>query len=135
MAVAPKTIAMLVGGVLVVGGGFVLAPTLGDMFTQSVAPTTGVMGDDVEFAVNESGETYGSPIDGRVPELIVARAEGGKTGYVRVSELDLARNANRSTVDPNAVFTIDVYESDGVTTIGIFRVTDDTPGPRDGFNN
>lgn len=135
MAIAPKMIAMIVGGVVVVAGGFAAAPALGDLFTRSVAPSTGIVGEPVEFPVNENGETYGSPIDGQVPDLIVARAEGGKTGYVRVSELDLARNANRSTVDPNAVFTVDVYESDGETTIGVFRVTDDTPGPRDGLNN
>ncbi|WP_439564045.1 hypothetical protein [Microcella sp.] len=135
MAIAPKTIAMIVGGVVLVGGGFVAAPVLGDLFTQSVAPSTAIIGEPVEFAVNENGETYGSPINDRVPELIVTRAEGGKTGYVRVSELDLARNASRSNPDPNAVYNIDVYESDGTTTVGTFRVTDDTPGPRDGFNN
>ena len=54
---------------------------------------------------------------------------------MRVTELEHARNVRSSTADPNAVFDIDVYESDGETTIGIFRVLDDTPGPRDGFNN
>ena len=35
MAIAPKTIVMIAGGLLVVGGGFALAPTLGDMFTAA----------------------------------------------------------------------------------------------------
>ncbi|MBX9472560.1 hypothetical protein [Microcella sp.] len=135
MAVSPKTIVLVVVGLVVVGGGFVAAPALGDAFTQSVAPPADILGDDVEFAVNANGETYGSPINDRVPDLILTRAEGGKIGYVRVSELEHARNVRSSTADPNAVFDIDVYESDGETTIGIFRVLDDTPGPRDGFNN
>ena len=135
MAIAPKMIAMIVGGVVVVAGGFAAAPAIGDLFTQSVAPSTAIVGEPVEFPVNENGETYGSPINDRVPDLIVTRAEGGKTGYVRVSELDLARNSSRSNPDPNAVYNIDVYEADGVTTVGTFKVTDDTPGPRDGFNN
>lgn len=135
MAIAPKTIAMIARAVVIVGGGFIAAPALGDLFTQSVAPSSAILGDPVEFAVNANGETYGSPINDRVPELILTRAEGGKTGYVRVSELDLARNSSRSNPDPNAVYTIDVYEANGTTTIGTFRVKDDTPGPRDGFNN
>lgn len=135
MGMSPKIIALVVVGVVVVGGVFAAAPMLGDAFTASVAPSSTILGDDVEFAVNENGETYGSPINDRVPNLILIRAEGGAIGYVRVSELDLARNARRSTLDPNAVFTIDVYKSDGVTTVGVFNVKDDTPGPRDGFNN
>jgi len=135
MAVAPKTIALIVGGVVIVSAGFALAPTLGDLFTQSVAPSSEILGGPVEFAVNANGETYGSPINDRVPDLILTRAEGGKIGYVRVSELEFARNLRSSTPDPNRVFDIEVYESDGVTVIGNFRVLDDTPGPRDGFNN
>lgn len=135
MAIAPKTIAMIVGGVVLVGGGFAAAPALGDLFTQSVAPSTAIVGDEIEFEVNANGETFGSPLNDRVPDLIVARAEGGKIGYIRVSELEFARNLWRSTSDPNAVYDIPVYESDGITEIGVFRVLKDTPGPRDGFNN
>jgi len=135
MAIAPKTIAMIVGGILLVGGGFAVAPALGDAFTTAVAPSDEILGGPVEFDVNENGETYGSAINDQVPDLIVARAEGGKLGYIRVSELEFTRNLVRSDPDPNAVYQIDVYESDGETTIGTFRVLDDTPGPRDGFNN
>lgn len=134
VAITPKTIVLVVAGIVVVGGSFVAAPLVGDAFTQSLAPSGQIMGDPVEFGVNASGETYGSPLNDRVPDLILTRAEGGKTGYVRVSELDLARNAKRSALDPNAVFDIPVYESDGMTQIGTFRVMDDTPSPRDGFN-
>jgi hypothetical protein len=126
MAIAPKTIALTVGGVL--------APILGDVFTQSVSPSMEIMGGPVEFAVNANGETYGSPVNDQVPDLILTKAEGGKIGYVRVSELEFARNLRSSNPDPNEVIDIDVYESDGVTVIGNFRVLVDTPGPRDGFN-
>lgn len=135
MAVAPKTIVMIVGGVIVVGGAFAAAPVIGDLVDQSAAPPTSIIGDPVEFAVNENGETYGSAINERVPDLILARAEGGKVGYLRVSELEFTRNLVRSDPDPNAVYNIEVYESDGVTTIGTFRVRDDTPAPRDGLND
>ncbi|MCA1943627.1 MAG: hypothetical protein LDL15_08495 [Yonghaparkia sp.] len=135
MAVAPKTVVMIVGGVLLVGGAFAAAPAIGALVDQSAAPGATVAGGPVEFPVNENGETYGSAINDRVPDLIVARAEGGKLGYVRVSELEFTRNLVRSDPDANAVYNIDVYESDGTTTIGTFRVRDDTPAPRDGLDN
>lgn len=135
MAIAPKTVGLIVAGLLVVGGGFVAAPMLGDAFTQSVAPPTEILGESVEFAINANGETYGSPVNDTVPQLILTLADDGDTGYVRVSELDLARNSAKSTTNPDKVFTVDVYDSDGETVVGIFTVTADTPGARDGFNN
>lgn len=135
MSIPPKTIALIVGGVVVVGGAFALAPTLGDQFSASIAGDTEIVGAPVEFSVNATGETFGSPIDGTVPDLIVARSDGGEIGYVRVSELDLERNAAKSTTNPDAVFAVDVYESDGTTVIGELTVTADTPGARDGLNN
>lgn len=135
MGVAPKTILLVVAGLAVVGGGFVAAPLLGDAFTESVAPSTAILGESVEFAVNANGETYGSPVNDTVPKLILTLADDGDIGYVRVSELDLARNSAKSTTNPDAVFSVDVYRSDGVTVVGEFTVTADTPGARDGFNN
>lgn len=70
MAIAPKTIALAVGGLVVVGAGFAVAPILGDVFTQSIAPSSEILGGPVEFAVNANGETYGSPINDQVPDLI-----------------------------------------------------------------
>ena len=135
MATAPKTIVLIVAGIVVLGGGVIAAPMLGDAFSASVAPSTAVLGDPVEFDVNANGETYGSPLNERVPDLVLTRGEGGQLGYVRVDELDLARNARKSSTNPNAVFDIPLYESDGETKIGIFRVLDDTAGVRDGVNN
>ena len=135
MAVSPRTIVFIVGGLVVVGAGFALAPTLGDVFNQSLAADSEVMGGPIEHPVNAAGETYGSPIDGTVPDLITARSDEGVIGYVRVSELDQQRNLAKSTTNPDAVFAVDVYESDGVTVVGSLVVTKDTPGARDGFNN
>ncbi|RZT60676.1 hypothetical protein EV140_1190 [Microcella alkaliphila] len=130
MKITPKAIALTAVGVLVVGGAAVAAPMLGDSFTASVAPTAAA-GGPVEFAVNANGETYGSPLNEQVPDLILTQAEGGKIGYVRVSELNHARNVRKSSTNPNKVFDIPVYESDGETKIGVFRVLDDTENPRD----
>ena len=135
MAIAAKNIVFIVGGLVVVGVGFALAPTIGDVFNQSLAADSDIMGDPVEYLVNAAGETYGSPVDGSVPDLIAARSDDGVIGYVRVSELDQQRNLAKSTTNPDAVFAVDVYESDGVTVVGSLVVTKDTPGARDGFNN
>jgi hypothetical protein len=126
MKFTPKAIALTAVGVLLVGGAAVAAPMLGDSFTASVAPRPAAAGGPIEFAVNANGETYGSPLNEQVPDLILTRAEGGKIGYVRVSELNHARNVRKSSTNPNKVFDIPVYESDGETKIGVFRVLDDT---------
>lgn len=136
MATAPKTIVLLIAGVVVVGvGGFIAAPIVGDAFTASVAPPAEVVGEPIEFPVNDKGETYGSPVGDQVPDLIMARAEGGNLGYVRVSELEAARAARAESTNPNAVFDITVYRSDGETRAGVFRVLDDTGSPFDLIDN
>ena len=134
MSIPPKTIALIVGGVVVVGGAFVAAPALGDLFSASFGGGAGIVGEVGAFSVNEAGETYGSPGGGSVPDLIPARADDGVIGYVRVSELDLERNLAKSTTNPDAVFAVDVFESDGTTVVGELTVTADTPGARDGLN-
>lgn len=135
MKIAPKTIALIIVGTVVLGGVLVAAPTIGDMLTPSLAGNAGTVADDQDYPVNAAGETYGSPIEGSVPKLIPAFADEGELGYVRVSELDQQRNLARSSTNPNATFSVKMYQSDGETVIGTFAVTRDTPGPRDGFNN
>jgi hypothetical protein len=135
MSIPPKTIALIVGGVVLVGGAFLAAPALGDLFSAPLASTAPAAGDPVEFPVNDAGETYGSPVGGSVPKLIPARSDAGDIGYVRVSELDQQRNLAKSTTNPDAVFAVDVYEVDGETVIGSLTVTAETPGARDGLNN
>ncbi len=135
MALPAKTIALVVGGVVLVGGAFAAAPALGDLLAAPLAEDSAIIGDPVEYEVNAAGETYGSPVNGTVPDLIPARTDAGDIGYVRVSELDQQRNLAASSIDESKVFAVDVYESDGTTVIGTLTVTKDTPGPRDGLNN
>jgi len=93
-----------------------------------------------KFMENARGETYGSamavvdPAD--EPDLILAEATNGKTGYVRASELDAASGADISApaearawtsklkaTKSERVTTIPVYLSDGRTVIGVFEIT------------
>lgn len=135
MQFSPKAIALTAVGALVVVGAAIAAPTIGDMLAPPAQAGQTVVGADVEWATNAAGETYGSPVGGEVPDLIPTFANNGELGYVRVSELDQARNLARSSSDPEAVYPIDVYEPDGATVVGELAVTKDTPGPRDGFRN
>ena len=135
VSIAPKTIALIVGGVVVLGGAFAAAPAIGDMLAPSLAGDQRViLGDEVEYGVNAAGETFGSPIDGTAPKLIPAMADQGVIGYVRVSELDHQRNLAKSAISADQTFQVDVYESDGLTVVGTLAVTAETPGPREGFN-
>lgn len=135
MQFSPKAIALTAAGVLVVGAAVVAAPMLGDLLAPPATAGQTIVGGEVEYAVNDAGETYGSPANGEVPQLIPAAAENGEFGYVRVTELDQQRNLARSSADPDATFAVSVYLSDGETVIGELAVTKDTPGPRDGFRN
>ena len=135
MQFSPKAIALTAAGALVVVGAAIAAPTIGDMLTPPAPAGQSVVGADVEYATNAAGETYGSPANGEVPDLIPTFADNGELGYVRVSELDQERNLARSSADAEATFAINVYESDGETVVGELTITKDTPGPHDGFNN
>ncbi|HET8957394.1 MAG TPA: hypothetical protein VFM95_02945 [Microcella sp.] len=135
MQFSPKAIALTAAGTLVVVGAAIAAPTIGDMLAPPATAGQSIVGGEVEYAVNAAGETFGSPANGEVPDLIPAAAENGEFGYVRVTELDQQRNLARSSADPAATFAISVYLSDGETVIGELAITKDTPGPRDGFRN
>lgn len=93
------------------------------------------------YAENTRGETYGSamrafsPAD--EPDLILAQATNGKTGYVRASELDAASGADIEspkealtwntrltlTAKTSRAVSIPVYLADGRTVIGVFEIT------------
>lgn len=124
-------IGILVGVVAIIVAAVAFAPSIDSMLSGATASQSG---ENLDYPVNAAGETYGSPIGGTAPDLIVARSDDGDLGYVRVSELDLERNAAKSTTNPDALFSVVVYESDGVTEVGELMVTADTPGARDGFN-
>ena len=67
-----------------------------------------------------------------MPDLLAAPTDDGQIGYVRVSELELARNVAGSLESGERV--VDVYASDGETVVGQFTVTKDMPGPRAGMD-
>lgn len=131
MSSTPKIIGLVVAVAVVIVAAVLVAPAVGDtLFGSGRAPAA--ESSDLEFPVNEAGETYGSAHGGSVPDLLAAQTDEGAIGYVRVSELDLARNVAGS-VDEGE-WPVDVYEKDGETVIGQLTVTKDMPGPRDGQN-
>jgi hypothetical protein len=79
------------------------------------------------LATNANGETFGVESDEYVPDLVLAQATNGKTGYVRRSELEAAgvstpvSPAHAATLEPSPA-EVPVYESDGETIIGVFAV-------------
>lgn len=88
-----------------------------------------------EWNVNENGQTYGVENEFGSPDLVAAVATNGRLGYVTRIDLDEATGttASRGFKSPEdalawqeerrgKVFEIPVYEPDGVTQIGTFRV-------------
>lgn len=78
-----------------------------------------------EWGVNDRGQTYGVQNASGTPDLVAAMATNGEEGYVFATELTGPQPANPSeaaTFQPTAR-TIPVYESDGVTQIGVFTVS------------
>jgi hypothetical protein len=67
-----------------------------------------------EWGVNENGQTFGAPNDSGSPDLTPAQATNGEVGYIFATDLfELPVGAEGS---------INVYESDGTTVIGQFRI-------------
>jgi hypothetical protein len=98
--------------------------------TASSAPAgQGPTGRTGAWPTNAKGQTYGSGLDANAatgePDLIAAWATNGKQGYVLRTDLDGPMPTSPSqaiamnTAPPR---TIPVYESDGVTQIGVFVV-------------
>lgn len=83
------------------------------------------------FKKNAKGETYGSGAYAMSPEeepdLMSAVATNGKSGYIRTSELEAAApppaNPEEAAKNEGPLRdSIPVYESDGTTIIGEFRI-------------
>ena len=72
-----------------------------------------------DWGVNANGQTYGTPNEKGVPDLIAAQATNGAIGYYYFTDLMPAGGDDRV-----APYTIPVYESDGVTVIGQFPIGD-----------
>lgn len=131
-----KTLIALISGfaviLLAIVGLIVAAPAIGDSLSAQVVGTSAPTDDDVEFETNAAGETYGSAgVRGTVPDLLAAKADDGRLGFVRVSELELALNVATSTKKTREV---EVYESDGETIVGLLTVDETMTSPRDGLN-
>ncbi|MFB5089463.1 hypothetical protein PGC35_20145 [Psychrobacillus sp. PGGUH221] len=90
---------------------------------------------NTEFAINEQGQTYGTPIIpsgpgevGHEPDLIKTKGENGLVGYVKAQ--DLTPNfsspkealAQQETIKTVGYVSIPLYKSDGNTIIGEFRM-------------
>ncbi|MBS42714.1 MAG: hypothetical protein CMH83_06020 [Nocardioides sp.] len=97
-----------------------------DATTEPPSPTSST----VELEVNEFGETYGSAEESKVdPDLVRAIATNGTVGYVRASDLNgpeplSPEEAVQMTLDAQKAGArmIPVYERDGRTVIGEFKV-------------
>ena len=84
--------------------------------------------------INAAGETFGSSAYAESledePDLVLAEGVGGMVGYVKSSDLNSGaakspEEAAKSTIDKNTRF-IPLYESDGKTVIGRFKIAPDT---------
>jgi hypothetical protein len=69
-----------------------------------------------EWGVNANGQTYGTPNENGMPDLQAAQATNGKIGYIYFDDLMPTDPALQGDHD------IPVYESDGVTQIGVFHL-------------
>jgi hypothetical protein len=94
-----------------------------------------VASDTTDWAVNDSGDSYGVINADGAPDLIAVVATNGKQGYVRSEDLadtDGSTAAESFTSPEDAlrwqeenagvIHMIPVYKSDGTTQIGEFRV-------------
>ena len=78
--------------------------------------------------LNSNGHSFGSALDADTPdeepELIAVIATNGKTGYVWKTEMDGPEPSNPEDAAKwaNPIRTITVYESDGTSMVGTFKV-------------
>lgn len=86
-----------------------------------------------EYKVNVNGETYGSGLNeiiyGELPDLIEAYGTNGALGYVRCEDLQLEPTGTPKEVlkqQNNRIRIIPLYDVDGKTTIGTFKIQTDT---------
>lgn len=107
-----------------------LTSSIGNTSNEPIPPQES-LGPNPNFPKNEAGETYGSGRDvspyEKEPDLLEAIGIDGKTGYVRLTELNgetpktpeeaLAMQAKQTTR------YINLYKSDGKTVIGKFKIS------------
>ncbi len=85
-----------------------------------------------DYKLNDTGETYGSGlneiISGELPDLIEAYGTNGALGYVRREDLQLepAHTPKEALKQQNnRIRIIPLYDVDGKTTIGTFKIRTD----------
>lgn len=86
----------------------------------------------VDYLVNEWGQTYGSgPYhhgEDTEPDLLLAEGDGGVVGYVKSVDLNSAYSSPeeaigyQNMIENTGYHSIPLYESDGVTIIGEFKM-------------
>lgn len=121
---------MVMAFVLLVGSMTVFAASF---FMGSKEPTND-MGEIAEktpdYPINENGQTYGAyPYGATVePDLVLADGENGVTGYIKASDLGSSASspeeaiASQDAVKDVGYKSIPLYEADGKTVIGEFRL-------------
>lgn len=107
-----------------VSAGSVVYGTVNSMLNQSAAPSP-------NYPRNASGETYGSALSAKgqekEPDLIKANGVDGTVGYVRSSDLigTVPTSPKEALAQQNKAVSgreINLYESDGKTIIGKFKI-------------
>lgn len=96
----------------------------------AVAGTSPHSTSDINYPINNTGQSYGSAgLDNspeEEPDLIAATATNGREGYVLKSELDQPatslEDAARASENADRGYVIQVFLSDGTTPIGSFQV-------------
>jgi len=147
---------VIVGGILALGVGTAGGAAVAAGGTGLLSPwgITADLNTETEpmptptYQANASGETFGSladaPSPDDAPDLIQVVSTGGKTGYVRRSELEAVDGtaAMKTFTSPadalawqesqadRAQETVQVYLEDGKTVIGEFLVAFDEPRER-----
>lgn len=83
-----------------------------------------------DWGINAKGETFGVQRDGRSPDLIAVYTTEGKQGYAYTKDLrgpvptSPAEAAAQQQAIDGPSHSVPVYESDGETVVGDFRIAD-----------
>ena len=121
-------------GLIIVGGLTFMGLDIFDN-SQNKLANLDVNENKFEIKINEKGQTYGSNLAnteyGNEPDLILVEADNGKSGYVYKDDFYDTANQPKNPEEAVAYMenlkkegpkTIPVYESNGKTVIGSFKI-------------
>ncbi|TLM99271.1 MAG: hypothetical protein FDZ75_00480 [Actinobacteria bacterium] len=80
------------------------------------------------WPINARGQTYGITVDGREPDLVRVAASNNRVGYSSRAELNGPTPSSPEealrwqAAQAGKVREVPVYQADGVTQIGVFRI-------------